>query len=396
MSLLYKKNDKRDIRNYRPITLLNTDYNIYTKILANRLRDVAPDLIHKDQAGFMPRRSIFDQTKIAELAIRWCKVTETKGMIMCLDQEKAYDRIDLNYLWKTLETFGFPAQLITRIKNLYKYASTAIRINGFVSELFDVRRGVRQGDPMSCLLYNLAIEPLIEKIRKSPLKGLRINEDLKRVLVKVYADDTTIFLGPDDNPEELQRCLDTFCLASTARFNASKTEIIPMGSINTRAELTRSREFNGWKFEDGIHIAQEGEAVRILGSWQGNGVNIQPKWNEMIEKQLKTMKRWNIFYPSATGRVMIAKSLVVSLAYYLMTVNGIDRGTLEIMERNIRHFIWNGKRGQIAWERAILPIKEGGIGAPSIKILYKAIKVGWLKRWWRPGPDRPDWVRWNQ
>jgi len=164
----------------------------------------------------MPRRSIFDQTKIAELAIRWCEVTETKGMIMCLDQEKAYDRIDLIYLWKTLKTFSLPAQLITRIKNLYKYASTAIRINGFVSELFDVRRGVRQGDPMSCLLYNLAIEPLIEKIRKSPLKGLRVNEDLKRVLVKVYADDTTIFLGPDNNPEELQRCLDTFCLASMA------------------------------------------------------------------------------------------------------------------------------------------------------------------------------------
>jgi len=184
----------------------------------------------------------------------------------------------------------------------------------------------------------------------------------------------------------------TFCLASTARFNATKTEVIPMGSINARAELIRTREFNGWKFDDEIHIAQEGEAIRILGSWQGNGIDIQPIWNEMLEKQMKTMKRWNIHYPSATGRVMIAKSLVVSLAYYLLTVNGIDRGSLERMERNIRRFIWNGRRGRMAWERAILPIKEGGLGAPSIKVLYEAIKVGWLKRWWRPGPDRPDWA----
>jgi len=86
---------------------------------------------------------------------------------------------------------------------------------------------------------------------------------------------------------------------------------------------------------------------------------------------------------------MIAKSLVVSLAYYLLTVNGIDRGSLE---RNIRRFIWNGRRGRMAWERAILPVKEGGLGSPSIKILYEAIKVGWLKWWWRPGPDRPDWA----
>jgi len=335
MSLLYKKNDKRDIRNYRPITLLNTDYKIYTKIMANRLRNIAPKLIHKDQAGFMPKRSIYDQTKIVELMIKWCENTDSKGMVVCLDQEKAYDRIDLNYLWKTLEAFGLPTQIIARIKNLYNTASTAIRINGFVSDLFEIRRGVRQGDPMSCLLYNLAIEPLIEKIRKSQLKGFRINDDLKRVLVKVYADDTTVFIGPEDDPKKLQKCLDTFCLASTARFNNLKTEIIPLGSIDSRNEIIRTREFNGWRINDEIHIAQEGEATHILGSWQGNGINIQSKWNDMIEKQLKTMNRWNPLYPSTGGRVTIVKSLVISLAYYLMTVNGINHKTILTMERNI-------------------------------------------------------------
>lgn len=99
MGLLYKKKDKRDIQNYRPITLLNTDYKIYMKIIANQLRKVAPKPIHKDQAGFMPKRSIHDQTKIVELMIKWCKNTNNRGLIVCLDQEKAYDRIDLNYLW---------------------------------------------------------------------------------------------------------------------------------------------------------------------------------------------------------------------------------------------------------------------------------------------------------
>ena len=89
---------------------------------------------------------------------------------------------------------------------------------------------------------------------------------------------------------------------------------------------------------------------------------------------------------------MIMKALVISLAYYLMTVNSISQATLMNMEKNIRNFIWNSKKGQLAWERTILPVKDGGLGAPSLKIRYKAIKVGWLKRWWHPEPDRPDWA----
>ena len=112
----------------------------------------------------------------------------------------------------------------------------------------------------------------------------------------------------------------------------------------------------------------------------------------MLEKQQKTMKLWNQSYPLAMGRVLISKALVVSLAYYLTTVNGIMQKHHSTMEKNLRKFIWNGKKGQIAWERAILPINKGGIAAPSIKYRYKAIKVNWLKRWWCPGLDRLDWA----
>src|SRR5258706_14749725 len=89
---------------------------------------------------------------------------------------------------------------------------------------------------------------------------------------------------------------------------------------------------------------------------------------------------------------MITKNLVVSLAQYLMTVNGISTKNLLTMEKNIRKFIWSRKRGQLAWERAILPVKEGGISTPSIKIRYKSIKGDWLKRWGCQEPNRQDWA----
>jgi len=176
---------------------------------------------------------------------------------------------------------------------------------------------------MSCLLYNLAIEPLIESIRSSPLKGFRICNELEKVLVKAYADDTTIFLGPEDKPAEMQACLDLFCMALTVRFNSLKTEIILIGTEDFWEELIKSREYNEWKIDDKIHIAQEGEAVRILGSWQGNGINIQAQWNRITERQACTMKLWSLLYLSVAGRVLIVKALVISLAYYLMTVNRI-------------------------------------------------------------------------
>lgn len=82
---IYKKGDRTDIGNYRPITVLNTDYKIYTKALTNKLTLVVPGIIHQDQAGFMKGRHIGDQTELANLMTKWGEKKEVNGMIVCLD-----------------------------------------------------------------------------------------------------------------------------------------------------------------------------------------------------------------------------------------------------------------------------------------------------------------------
>ena len=104
------------------------------------------------------------------------------------------------------------------------------------------------------------------------------------MLYKVYAEDTTVYIGPDHNPKKAEECLDLFCQASTARLNNLVTEVTPLGSVESHNELIELHEFNGWKIDDEIHIAQEGEATRILGPWQENRINIQTQWNEITEK----------------------------------------------------------------------------------------------------------------
>ena len=115
MCPLYKKKDKHKIENYHPITLLNTDYKIYTKALSIKLAEVAHHAIHPNQAGFMPGRSIFDQVKLARMMINYAEVTEKNGFIVALDQEKAYDKITHDYLWRTLEKYNLHGNFIRTV-----------------------------------------------------------------------------------------------------------------------------------------------------------------------------------------------------------------------------------------------------------------------------------------
>ena len=97
MCPIFKKKDHTEIANYRPITLLNTDYKLYTKALTLKLAAAAPDLINKAQAGFIPERQIHDHTQLTHLILEMAATADPEededGMIIALDQEKAYDKI---------------------------------------------------------------------------------------------------------------------------------------------------------------------------------------------------------------------------------------------------------------------------------------------------------------
>ena len=158
MCPIYKKKDPMDISNYRPITLLNTDYKLLTKTLALQLIEPIHTLVHPDQAGFILKRSIFNHIRLTNTIINYAEVMEVDGVIVALDQEKAYNKIRHKYLWKTLVSFNLPEQFIHTVRSLYENAATQVAINGVMSTPFRVTRGVHQGDPLSCLLFDLAID----------------------------------------------------------------------------------------------------------------------------------------------------------------------------------------------------------------------------------------------
>ena len=138
---------------------------------------------------------------------------------------------------------------------------------------------------MRCLLFNLAIEPLANLLRKSDLYDYPIPG----------SDDTTVYLDKRDNYEELLSILNLWCRASGVRFNVNKTEIIPIGSPqywNKFLETQRATPENTC-FNDNIRIAKEHEPTRILGGWIGNSIDEKAIWSKNLNKIQTTFERWD-------------------------------------------------------------------------------------------------------
>lgn len=372
MCPLFKKKDPTDIRNYRPITVLNTDYKLLTKVLALQLIDHADALIHEDQAGFIPRRSIFNHIRLAKAIINYAEMVEEDGAIIALDQEKAYDRIHHDYLWRVLEAFRIPAPFIKTVKALYSHAHTRIAINGVLSEPFQVTRGVRQGDPLSCLLFDLAIEPLACLIRQNPdIRGLDMPCLVEKLVIKLFADDTNLYLSKHDRLDIVQRVLDKWCLASGAKFNTEKTEIIPIGSPAYRQSLITTRKLNPQDqapLPDRIRIAKDEEAVRILGAWIGNKAEDQAPWESIIDKVKDCLKRWNRIRPTLEGKSRIIQAFAGGLTQFFAQAQGMPANIEAALQKIINDFIWEeGNSPRIALDMLHQPKEMGGLNILDVK-----------------------------
>ena len=121
ISVMYKKKDREDVRNYRPLTMLNTDYKIYTKILARRMKKVVHEFVSESQKGFTPDDFIAECSMLLNLIEAWIneEPDERKGLFLFLDMEKAFDRVSYSYLNDALKALGFGPRFRHSVNLMY-------------------------------------------------------------------------------------------------------------------------------------------------------------------------------------------------------------------------------------------------------------------------------------
>lgn len=205
--ILKKDKDPQDCASFRPISLLNTDSKILAKVLACRLESMLPKLIKPDQTGFIKSRYGTDNIRRLLNVINFVQGEGHPALVLSLDADKAFDRVEWDFLFATLDKFNLGNNFIKWIQLLYSDPKATVVTNGLASTPFRIGRGMRQGCPLSPLLFALVIEPLAELIRQNRnFHGILIGGEDHRT--SLYADDVLIFMSkPEQSIPTLLECI---------------------------------------------------------------------------------------------------------------------------------------------------------------------------------------------
>ena len=229
ISLIPKKNkDPAECSSWRPVSLLNSDIKLLAKALASRLDPCLPNIISGDQTGFIRGRQLSSNIRRLLNIVMSKSNSQEAEMVISMDAEKAFDRVEWGYLFSVLNKFGFGQRYISWIQLLYSAPTASVTTNSTQSKFFPLQRGCRQGCPLSPLLFAIAIEPLSIVLRNSPAFA-GIYRDGVEHRVSLYADDLLLYVSnPTASINSILDVLQTFGSFSGYKLNISKSECFPL------------------------------------------------------------------------------------------------------------------------------------------------------------------------
>jgi hypothetical protein len=213
--------------NYRLLTLLNTDYKLLMRIIANRIHPWLEDVLHRNQYCGRMGSTIFDATATARDIIAYAQEFNKPVCLLKVDLKDAFDSISHLYLFNILREHGFSASFCSRIRRIYDNATSIILINGHRSLSIRIRSGVRQGCPLSMILFTLCINPLLIRLDKY-LTGVKLGRNAKKTTAIAYADDITIILTKPEETKIIPGILQNFVTATAAKINKQKSHAIAL------------------------------------------------------------------------------------------------------------------------------------------------------------------------
>ena len=365
LRLLYKKDDRRLPKNWRPISLLNTDYKLASKAITERLKPVMTSIIHRDQTCGVVGRSIFSNLQLIRDTLDMIDKTDEPGILVTLDQEKAFDRVDHEFLMRTLAKFGFGPSFCHWVKIFYADVFSRLICNGNLSMPVFLGRGVRQGCPLSPLLYVLVSEVLSTQIRKcNEIEGFRLpGAGGLQFKISQYADDATNFVKNERSLCHLLRVVNIYERGSGAKLNTTKSKAMWLG----RWRANGASPFGlTWVFK-----------MRILGVYFSNGlVSVDSdNWRSKLDKLQNVTNLWKQRELSFLGRAMIINVLGASRFWHTAKIIIPPQWVVDSYNKIVWSFIWKGKMENVSRQRCCAPLRGGGLNVVDFRAKCAALRL---------------------
>ena len=370
ITLIPKKGkDLTDLKSWRPLSLLNADYKIIAKTLGNRLKTALPEIISPDQVGYMQNRFCGENIRLIADVIDYCKYYQQSCCIFLADFEKAFDTVKWTFLAKILKNYGFGDNFQKWVSILYKNAMSCVTNNGYVSSYFNLYKGIRQGCPISALLFLLIAEIIALVLKQSKqVSGIRVeDQDIKLCQL---ADDMTLFLLDINSVQHAITLFEEFYRYSGLKLNKGKTEAF---IIKGTAQFNKDHTL-GIKWIDG--------PFKTLGTWfscdnsEFLHLNTKTKMN-CIQNIIMS---WQPRCLTLKGKITVVKSLVIPHLLQVASALPLSDSFVHDLEVLLLNFVWNNKKHLIAKNVLSLPYELGGLKMVSIRDMVSAAKIMWIKR----------------
>ena len=307
---------------------MNSDYKILTKVLAIRLQRVISKLVNDNQSGFIKGRNIAQVLREIDDLVEFEKNRGSSNIFLSVDFEKAFDTISSTFIVEMCRAYGLGNNFMNWIEIIMNRRSACVKNNGFISNEFPLSRGIRQGCPLSPLLFVLAVELIAIKTRQdTSIEGCKVVDSFTKI--RQYADDTTFLVKNISEAEKVLNILNDFASFSGLKVNKIKSKAFCPGSPNHYGP-----EVHGIKFVEELELLGVTFSIHQIAS------KVMKNWDSKMLKTEKMIKNWARRDLTIIGKILVLKTFGISNFVYLMQSIGMPPEVATKLNTLFFKFIW--------------------------------------------------------
>lgn len=320
----------------------------------------------------MKGRNITEQILLAQEMVHVLdKQTRGGQVIIKLDMAKAFDRVSWTYLQRIMQCMGMDARMVRIIINNLRSTSCSVLLNGSLTESFPIGRGVKQGDPLSPLLFILSSEGfsrgLNHLIRMGELKGFRAGRT-HCISHLGFADDLLIFLnGHPRNLSKFRQYLDIYQQASGQLVNYHKSQFV-VGQGTSLAQASTA-----------LGMRSTSLPLKYLGSYLYKGINEASYCSNLLAHFDAKLSSWSTSFLSMAGRLTLIKHVLNTLPTHLIASSRLPKSIIHTLHKRMASFLWKGRHHWQSWAAICQSCEAGGLGVRSLLHVQQAYDC---QIWW--------------